>query len=346
LYYYFLISKDPPLKTPYKSTTYEIFFDVAHGLLYINQPNVHPSSIPEIQMKSVSKSLATLALAATALVSLQAQAVVITFGGQNMNTATGDKSGLTSNFAPVDNKTIIGSGFYGETFDVATANALLGTPMTDAKPDANQKISIQQGNGCSINSWASVGVSVTGGGFSVRKGTAVNPGGAATPAGDSTCFGFGPEIGGTLPATTKVDYSNLLAGLSAASYGATFKISYLGVYYGSIDNYNNIAFYSGANLLKANSGFLDNGILEGAEILQELGGSTGNQVSDKSNVYVNLAFAPSEFFTGFEFRTTGVAFELDNIWVGVTQIPEPASLALVGLGLVGVAAARRRKQAK
>jgi len=293
-------------------------------------------------MKSVSKSLATLALAATALVSLQAQAVVVTFGGTNMNVVGGDQSGLTSTFAGAGNTTIVGSGYYGETFDEATANLALGTPTTSANPVTG--VYIKQGQGCSINSLGAVSVTVQNGGFGVRKTSAPF---AAAPAGDSTCFGFGPAEGaGTTVASAKIDYSNLLAGLSAANSGATFKISYLGVYYGSIDTYNNIAFYNGNSLLTGGSGLLADGILLGSEVLSSQGGTSGNQFAAGSNVYVNMAFAPSEYFTGFEFRTTGVAFELDNIWVGVTQIPEPASLALVGLGLVGVAAARRRKQAK
>jgi hypothetical protein len=297
-------------------------------------------------MKLLSKSLTVLSVAVAALASLPAQAVVVTFGGQNMNVVGGDQSGLTSIYAPSNNTTVTGSGYYGETFDLATANTSVGapTPMTNAVPAAG--ISIQQNQGCSINSWAAVGVTVTGGGFSVRKGTATNPSGAATPANDTTCFGFGPQIGGTLPASTKIDYTNLLAGLSAANSGATFRISYLGVYYGSIDNYNNIAFYNGNNLLTGGGGLLNDGILEGSEVLDSQDGTSGDQFGVDSNVYVNLAFGANESFSAFEFSTTGVAFEMDNIWVGVSQVPEPASLALLGLGLVGVAASRRRKAAK
>jgi hypothetical protein len=290
-------------------------------------------------MNTFSKSLTILSVAVAALASLPAQAVVVTFGGQNMNVVGGDQSGLTSVYAPKNNTTVVGSGYYGETFDFATANLNLGTPTTSYNPATG--VYIKQGDGCAINSLGAVGVTVTGGGFGVQKGSTRS---AAQPAGDSTCFGFGPsQQSGLNYGSVKIDYSNLLAGLSAANNGATYKISYLGVYYGSIDTYNDIAFYKDSGLLTGSTGLLSDGILTGSEVLASRGGTSGNQFAAGSNVYVNLAFGANELFNAFEFRTTRIAFEMDNIWVGVTQVPEPASLALFGLGLAGLAVSRRRK---
>lgn len=246
-------------------------------------------------------------IAAIALLSIPAQAYTVSFAYTNTNVAGGDQSGKTSFLLGANNVATPGSGVFVETFSALNGGG--------------------NSQGCGLDTPSNL-VSITGGSYGFRQGTVT---GAAAPAGDSTCFAYGPAIGGKLPDEVNISYS----GLIAASGGNT--LNYLGLYFGSIDTFNDLIFYN------AQGGVI--ATVTGTSLISLFKGTSGNKTADSSNIYVNLFFTPEEQFTSFSFKTTGIAFEMDNVVVGfnVSAVPEPGSIALMGLGLAAIGVSRRRK---
>lgn len=147
--------------------------------------------------------------------------------------------------------------------------------------------------------------------------TGYAPGVAAAPAGDATRFLYvSPALAGTSATITTPD-------LTSVSF-----------YWGSIDTYNSVDV-----LLSGGSVFS----LSGSAFPPANGGLNNGL----SNRRVFFTADPGETITGITFRSTGVAFEIDDVYgtLGAgSTIPEPQSWALLiaGFGLIGAAARRRR----
>jgi hypothetical protein len=268
---------------------------------------------------SSKKFVSTAALLAI-VASSQASAASISFGGQ----MAGDDSGLTSNFVadPSHAMNDGANGFFVETFDSATA--LDGAPAGTTEYNAAGAAGV----GCAVNSTGS-GIVVTSStdGLGVRNDDVNN--GAAAPANDNTCYGHTPAIGGDLPAWVEIDYTAFLA--SQGDFG----ITYLGFYWGSIDEYNTFSFFSGDDLVAEIDG----------ETLTDAA-NAGNQTDPETNRYVNIDFSFADAFDRVRISTTGIAGEFDNIVIGLASrpVPAPAGLAFLGLGLLGLSFSRKFKK--
>jgi hypothetical protein len=141
---------------------------------------------------------------------------------------------------------------------------------------------------------------------------------AAAPAGDNT-----PYLSVAFPNAVGVETFQAAAGTS---------YNYFGLYWGSIDAYNSLRFYSGGTLI-AN--------ITGLDVIQS-GTTLGDQVSAGSNRYVNFTF-DNETFDRIEFDTTNFAFESDNH--AYANVPEPSTYALMATAFGAFMFMRRRRPA-
>jgi hypothetical protein len=124
---------------------------------------------------------------------------------------------------------------------------------------------------------------------------------------------------------------------SQATVSFSGGIDSIGLYWGSIDTYNAIAFYSGNTLLETVAG-------------SALPPANGNQSAAGTNTYITLSL--NQQFNRVVFTSTQRAFEFDNMAWGYfrenqTPVPLPGALAMLcgGLGVVGLLARRRRRTA-
>ena len=229
--------------------------------------------------------------------------------------AANDNSGLTSQFIdPIFGSYYSGSYFI-ETFDNTTGFPSFPGTTAYNDPGFDQECAFNSVNGGPQSTLVSPPSNNVG----IRSGSIPNF--VTSPLNNNTCFAYFTNNGsGT--AVFHFDYSMLLADNEATA------LNYLGFYWGNGDGDSSFQFYSGGNLI-AN--------IEGQDLINTINPSR----PELSNIYLNFDLNQFGGFDRFSISTTGQT-EIDNLVVGIVDIPEPSPLALFGVGLLGLL--RFRKQ--
>ena len=144
------------------------------------------------------------------------------------------------------------------------------------------------------------------------------PGRYAAPVGDTTGY---MTVGPT-------DGSPVTVNLGAVSY------NYFGFYAGSLDTFNLVQFFFGATMVDSFTGSQINAV---AFPGQATDGDQGDAQF--------IDYFPTSAYNRVVFSSGANAFETDSHAFGIAAIPEPTSVALLGLGALALVARRRKSKA-
>jgi len=164
----------------------------------------------------------------------------------------------------------------------------------------------------------------------------------------SNSFGAAPAYMNPLSTADKTKYiavpdstSNTTGTATATQTTAILggEFNYFGLWWGSIDGLN-----GGLGINNVLSFYNNNVLVEtvtGAQVIDPLK-AAGSWTSTDNNRYVNLYNLDT--FDSFSLTSYGRAFEADNIAVGA--VPEPGTMMLLGLGMLGMAVYGKRRMNK
>jgi hypothetical protein len=151
-----------------------------------------------------------------------------------------------------------------------------------------------------------------------------------TPAGGSLVQS-GSNSNGAAPPGDATAYMSIVGGGSATLSAVGNFITGLSFFMGSPDAYNSVSFFSGATLLDTLTGNQFNGAP-----------ADGNQSVGQRVSFTGL---PGNV-TSVVFNSSSTAFEFDRVIATIAPVPEPATWAMMilGMGMVGAGLRLRRRQ--
>jgi hypothetical protein len=172
---------------------------------------------------------------------------------------------------------------------------------------------------------SSVSVLIAGPDSGVVNGAATNVYAAPYLSGGNG-LGFGSPNQPNGPNTTNY----LSTGTGSVTLDFGMNLSYLGLLWGSVDDYNTIEFFNGMTSV---------GSFTGIDVLALPNGNQGVNGS----VYVNFNDLEGAF-TKVVLTSSTNAFEIDNVAINSFGVPDSsATVTLLGLGLIALAAIRRKR---
>ncbi len=129
--------------------------------------------------------------------------------------------------------------------------------------------------------------------------------------------------------------SNVVGATGPVTINFNKALDYFGLYWGSLDTYNYIDFYSNGKLLQAFTG-------------TDVGGSNakfGDHYDASANFYANFFADQGQTFDEVVLGSNGVAFESDNHAYRAASVPEPNSMVgLLAIGTFGVSVLLKRRR--
>jgi hypothetical protein len=112
-------------------------------------------------------------------------------------------------------------------------------------------------------------------------------------------------------------------------------LDYFGLYWGSVDPFNSISFFSGNKLLQSFTGS------------QVSSTAKGSWTGATDNIYTNFFAGKGESFDKIVLGSTGIAFESDNFaYKEASAVPEPLTMGGAAIGIALGARMRKKMKAK